>query len=81
MKVRVNTYSGYRDAEKPRSFTVNDKDFQIDKILDTWIEETLDRTRSRYFKVLTAGGSVHTLARDETSGEWRLVNEKRSSPP
>jgi hypothetical protein len=70
-KIRVMSYSGYRDEEVPRAFFLDDMEIEIIEVLDTWIEEGLsDRIRLRFFKVRGDDGFIHKIYVDERTNEW-----------
>lgn len=70
-KIRVMSYSGYRDEEVPRAFFLDDREIEIIEVLDTWIEEGLsDRIRLRFFKVRGDDGFIHKIYTDERTNEW-----------
>ena len=70
-RIKITSYSGYRDEEVPRSFFLDGRRIEIIELLDMWIEETLsDRTRRRFFKVRGSDGFTHRIYRDERRKEW-----------
>ena len=73
LPVRVVAYSGYRGEESPRSFTVGNKTYDIEKIVSVTKEEDLKRRVTRRFLVITKAGGKNTLLYDESSGEWFLL--------
>jgi hypothetical protein len=69
--IRVIDYSGYRDNERPRAFSINDEIITIVEILDIWIEENLsDKMRKRFFIVKTNDNQQYKIYIDEKTLEW-----------
>lgn len=66
-KIEVQAYAGYRGAERPVSFCMNNKQFDIAEILSAWIEPGGER----FFRVRAQqDGAVMTIYYDETVKEW-----------
>jgi hypothetical protein len=68
MRIQVECYAGYRDAEEPRSFTLGERRFAVIEIIDRWYAPD-----HRYFKVKSDDGRVFVLRHDANSGEWELA--------
>lgn len=67
MSIRVERQAGYRGEEEPRAFTLGERRFVVQEILDRWLDP-----RHRYFKVRVDGRRF--IARHDTaSGEWELA--------
>jgi hypothetical protein len=70
-KIRVMSYSGYRDDEMPRAFFLDDRKLEIIEVLETWREEGLnDKIRRRFFKIRDSDGFIHKIYLDERTNEW-----------
>ena len=67
-KIEVKCYSGYRGEETPRSIFFNDKEIQVNKILDMWLAPD-----HRYFKCLGSDDGVYILRYDEKNCSWKLT--------
>ncbi len=70
-RIEVIPYSGYRDNERPASFSVRREKIEVVEILDRWIEEGLeDRVRKRFFRLKGSDGNIHLIYYDEKASEW-----------
>jgi hypothetical protein len=70
-KIRVMSYSGYRDEEMPRAFFRDDRKIDTIDVLEAWREEGLnDKARLRFFKVRGSDGFIHKIYLDEKTNEW-----------
>ncbi len=70
-RIEVIAYSGYRDEETPRAFTLRDKRIEVVEIEERWIEEGFgERGRKRFFKVKGSDGAIHKIGYDEKTKEW-----------
>lgn len=75
-EIKVESYSGYRLAERPKNFTWRGEKYEILEIKRQWIEER-GQSRKRYFEVLTCPsqgetGGVQTrlISYDEKTHRW-----------
>ncbi len=68
LKIKVKCYSGYKGEETPRSIFFNDKEIQVDKILDMWL--TPDH---RYFKFSDSSDGVYIIRHDTEGCFWELT--------
>ena len=66
MTLKVKTYSGYKADQYPISFAIDDKEYIIDKILDSGVGEYFD-----YWKV-DVGGKKYLLKLNKNGDEWSL---------
>jgi len=67
VKIRVESYAGYRGDQEPRVFWLGERRVAALEILDRWIAPN-----HRYFKVRADDGHVYILRWDEASCEWTL---------
>ena len=67
-RLRVESYSGYRGEEEPRAFTLGERRFAVQEILDRWLEP-----RHRYFKVRADDGRTFILRHDIVDDAWELA--------
>lgn len=67
ISITVQTYSGYKADERPVSFTVANKTFQVREILDQW--QGMDHT---YFKLIADDGNLYIIRHDKESDEWEM---------
>ena len=74
-EVAVECYAGYRGEQTPRRFTLGERTFEIESVLDQWLAPD-----HRYFKVSTADGDVSILRHDVVSGRWDLTLFQRRAP-
>jgi hypothetical protein len=68
MKIRVECYAGYRGEQEPRAFTMGERRYEVNEIIDRWIAPD-----HRYFKVEADDGRTLVLRHDTASGEWELA--------
>ena len=65
---KVNSYAGFKGEERPVSFTIGDRTFQVVELLDRWYGEGHD-----YFKVSADDKCVYILRYDRELDEWELT--------
>jgi hypothetical protein len=68
MKIRVETYDGYRAGERPLRFSLGEKRREVVEVLDRWFGEDHD-----YFKVLADDGGVYVLRYGRGADGWELT--------
>lgn len=69
----VRGYSGYKAQEKPRSFIFQGKEYIIDNIEKTWIEEDFStRERKIFFKVKAQDDQAFEISYNPTKDFWLL---------
>ncbi len=68
MKIRVESYDGYRAGERPLRFHLGRKRREVVEILDRWYGEDHD-----YFKVRADDGGVYVLRHGRGEGGWELT--------
>jgi hypothetical protein len=66
--IEVKCYSGYKANERPLSFVLGEKKFQVKRIVERWFGEDHD-----YFKVLADDGRVYRLKWHRFGDRWSLV--------
>jgi hypothetical protein len=72
-KIVVTAYAGYKSAESPRAFALNDQRIDIIEVQKMWIEEEeKGLARKRFFRVKGSDGFTHTLYYDERAQDWFL---------
>ena len=77
--IRVIAYSGYREAETPRVFFINEEKITVAEILDMWIEESIsDKTRKRFFTVRGSNKRTYKLHNDAKTLDWFCELERDS---
>jgi len=67
MKLRVESYAGYRAEQEPRAFTIGERRLEVSAVLDRWVGPDY-----RYFRVAASDGNTYVLRRDDTRDEWDL---------
>lgn len=65
--LKVNCLSGYKANERPVSFSIGEKEFQVKEILDRWYGPDY-----AYFKVKTDVGNIYILKYNEQKDHWEL---------
>ncbi len=73
LSLKVTTYSGYKADERPTSFTLGERSFQVREFLDSWHGE--DHT---YFKLIADDGNTYIMRHDRTSDTWELTMTETS---
>src|SRR5437667_12605563 len=65
--IHVDEYSGHTASQRPRSFTLDEKLYEIAAVLDQWYEPS-----ATYFKVQTTAGKVYLLRYGGEDDQWTL---------
>ncbi len=68
IKINVKCYSGYKGEETPRSILFNDKEIQVNKILDMWLAPD-----HRYFKFSDSDNGIYIIRHDIKECFWELT--------
>ncbi len=66
--LRVECHAGYRGEETPRRFSLQERSFRVDRLLDCWLGPD-----HRYFKVLADDDGVYILRHDTARDLWELT--------
>ena len=66
--IKVNCYSGYTYAERPRSFLWQGTEHEVQEIEREWLEPG-----ERHFQVRTRGNKLFKLCYNEAGKQWSLV--------
>jgi hypothetical protein len=72
MKIKVNSYSGYRADERPMTIFIEGKAFDVKEIKQHFIREGFDGQRLEVFKVKINDGSIYTISHNLVNDEWFL---------
>ncbi len=72
--VRVESYSGYKADEYPKSFYWNNTRFEVQEVIDHWYQGDPDPDFpiSDYFRISTASGTQYIIKHDIDSDVWYL---------
>jgi len=65
--LKVKCYSGYKANERPKSFTINNREFLIKEILNQWYTPGC-----LYFKVRDDNNHTYILKYDQVQDLWAL---------
>lgn len=68
ISIKVQTYSGYKADERPVSFTIVNRTFQVMEILDQWYG--IDHA---YYKLIADDSNLYIIRHDKEADEWELV--------
>jgi hypothetical protein len=68
MRLRVESYSGYKADEEPRAFTLEGVRYAVLGISDRWYDPS-----ASYFKVRAEDGHTYLLRHDHEDDSWSLV--------
>ncbi len=71
IRISVKSYEGYKKAERPVEFSLGDRDYGVQEILDQWYEPD-----STYFKVKASDGNIYIL-KHSLDEEWTLESFRR----
>ena len=73
---QVESYSGYRSDETPRSFLWNNRRYEIVEIIDRWYQASRDTAVPTfdYFRVRAADAQLYIIRLDRQSSAWYLMN-------
>lgn len=66
--LKVQTYSGYKADERPVSFTLLGKTFQVKEILNQW--QGIDHAN---YKLLAEDLNIYVIRHDKEADEWELI--------
>ncbi len=65
--IKVECYSGYKADERPISFTIHDRKFEVKEVLDRWYGQDYE-----YFKVRADDGNDYILKHSGKDDSWSL---------
>jgi hypothetical protein len=68
LRIKVESYAGYRNDEIPRCFYMGDRKIDVEEILDRWIAPD-----HRYFKLRGGDECVYILRHDVVNDFWELT--------
>lgn len=68
ISIKVQTYSGYKADERPVSFTIVNRTFQIREILDQWYG--IDHS---YYKLIADDSNLYIIRHNKEADEWEMV--------
>ncbi len=68
IRIKVRCHSGYRGEETPRSIFFNNKEIQVNKILDMWLAPD-----HRYFKFSHSDDGIYIIRYDTDECFWELT--------
>ncbi|SNB44705.1 hypothetical protein [Geobacter sp. DSM 9736] len=66
--VHVQTGQGRKIEDRPTGFTIGDRKFKVQEILDRW-----DGKDDSYFKVLAEDGIIYILRHDLETDQWEVT--------
>ncbi len=74
MRVRVETYSGYKADERPQRFHAGDSTFEIEEVQDQWYSPD-----AAWFRVKTTAGDIYILRHSRGAGDaWTIESFRRA---
>jgi hypothetical protein len=76
MRLKVESYSGYKADQRPTAFTLNGHTFQVKELLDTWYGPD-----HAYFKVRADDSNIYILKHSPESNEWSLEMFRQGDRP
>ncbi len=66
--LQVQTYSGHRADERPTSFTIGARTFQVKELIDRWYGPDHE-----YFKLIADDGNLYIIRHDRGNDQWELT--------
>ena len=75
-RIDVECYSGHRANERPVAFTLRDRRFEVEQIVDRWYEGGTEpgRPELHYFKVRTTEGRLFLLRYNVLFDAWSTIS-------
>jgi len=70
--IMVKTYSGYKADERPISFVIGTRKFEVEECLDRWYGEGYG-----YFKLRADDGYIYIIRHDMDTNQWELVKMEK----
>lgn len=67
MRLKVESYSGYKADQRPLSFVMNGRRFEVKECLDTWYGPD-----HAFFKVRADDSNIYILKHSPEDDEWTL---------
>lgn len=67
MKLKVESYSGYKADQRPTRFTLLGRTFQVEEVMDRWYGPD-----HAYFKVRADDSNIYILKHSPDADEWSL---------
>jgi hypothetical protein len=76
MRVRVDSYAGYKANQHPLRFYLQGHLYEVEEVLDRWYESA-----ATYFKVRAGDGNYYILRHweDPMHDSWTLESFRRAS--
>lgn len=76
MRVQVEFHSGQKADERPRRFSIEGRQYEVQDVVDQWFEP-----ESTYFKVLAGDGNLYILRQDTSTpdGAWELISYRKNT--
>ena len=73
--IDVKCYSGYKVNEHPVSFTFQERNWEVSKIVDRWYECGLkaEQPAQDYFKIITKDGEEFILRYNGLFDAWGIL--------
>jgi hypothetical protein len=76
MRIRVESYSGYKANERPIRFYIGDKVLEVKELVDRWFGEEAD-----FFKLVADDGNNYILKYDRDEDSWELTMYSAPATP
>jgi len=70
LEIYVDAYSGFKTNERPRQFSLDEENFEIEAVEKQWRSP-----EAEYFKVRTTGGKRYLLRYEEGQDQWMLQSD------
>ncbi len=69
MKIKVESYSGYKGNERPLRFLLGNRSIEVEEVADRWYGED-----GNYFRVLGNDKNLYILKGPVEDGFWELIS-------
>ena len=66
--IKVKCYSGHTFAERPKAFTWQGVEYEVEKVEREWLEPG-----ERHFQVRTGGSKLFKLCYNEAKDSWQIT--------
>lgn len=78
--IEVLAYDTYRESVVPRRVQIDGTESNVEEVLDTTIEETIEGHRFRTFLIRIEGGERLRIAHDLQRHVWILLEHEPANP-
>jgi hypothetical protein len=75
-RIEVECFSGHRANERPVAFTLRDRRFEVEQVIDRWYEGGVEpgRPELHYFRIRTTEGQLFLLRYNTLFDAWSTTS-------